>query len=91
MKTNMKEAEAILGNEILTVFKETFGDDPKALQEIISEALRAMKLVNLDEDYNALEVNNFGRFSHKSKLAKRSLSSDFAYIPELELAPYTGK
>ena len=58
MKTKIQEAKRILGADIIKVFEETFGEDPRALEEIMEEAVRAMKLINQDSDYDSFYDNS---------------------------------
>jgi hypothetical protein len=54
MKPQISEVQEMLGDDIIQVFEETFGDDRQALAEILDEAMRAMKIVKQDDEYNSL-------------------------------------
>jgi hypothetical protein len=43
MRTFIKNATSVLGQELMAVFLETYGDDEQALREIVSEAIKALK------------------------------------------------
>jgi len=54
-KQNAKE---ILGSELISVFQETYGDDPQALTEIMHEAVRAISIIRNDTDYMSIRSIN---------------------------------
>lgn len=55
MSTKSKN-QPVLDEELLSVFRETFGNDQKLLNEAIQEARRAFSIIKTDEEWQMVEL-----------------------------------
>jgi hypothetical protein len=58
MKSIVQNAKSILGIELVTSLQETYGANEKEFKEIIEEAIRALKIVQSDEDWQTVVVDD---------------------------------
>jgi hypothetical protein len=54
MKPILQKAKAILGTQLVKTFQEACGDDHNALEELINESIRALKVVRQDSEWTGL-------------------------------------
>jgi hypothetical protein len=54
---SLHNAKAILGKELFNSLNETFGSNPKELEEIINEAIQTLKMVSQQHDWRSIELD----------------------------------
>jgi hypothetical protein len=64
MKTKDIDTKEILGNELYYALEEVFGDDTDALNEIYSGAIRAMRIINEDNEFGGTSLEHPNFFKH---------------------------
>ena len=51
MKTTEQNGKVLLGAQLISVFQEACGNDKKALEAMISEAMRALSFIRKEFDW----------------------------------------